>query len=120
MTQLVQEEAVAALPAIVSAADRGSVIAKDKAVQILAKLVAAGYAEAALPALLERVEDAAPNQFPTYAEAASLVVDDAHVDRLARILEARLKLIEASAKRVRVEKSLRRLRSRYAVNHTEA
>jgi len=111
VTQLVPETVVVSLPAIVSAADKGSVIAKDKAVQILAKLAAAGYAEAALPVLLERVENAAPNQFPMYAEAASLVVDAAHRERLARILEARLARIEASAKRVRVEKSLRRLRS---------
>ena len=111
VTQLVPETVVVSLPAIVSAADKGSVIAKDKAVQILAKLAAAGHAEAALPVLLERVENAAPNQFPMYAEAASLVVDAAHRERLARILEARLARIEASAKRVRVEKSLRRLRS---------
>ena len=99
----------AALPAVLAAADKGSVIAKDKAVQILAKLAAAGHAEVALPVLLERVEAAAPNQFPMYAEAASVVVDAGHRERLRQILEARLGQIEASAKRARVEKILRRL-----------
>ena len=109
VTQLAPELVLSALPQIIAAADKGSVIAKDKAVQILAKLAAAGHAEVALPVLLERVEAAAPNQFPMYAEAASVVVDAGHRERLRQILEARLGQIEASAKRARVEKILRRL-----------
>lgn len=109
VTQVVPNAVAAALPAIIAAADTGSVIAKDKAVQILAKLVAAGHPEAQ-PVLLDRVDAAAPNQFPMYAEAASLAVDAAHRERLAQILEARLMRMQASAKRVRVERSLRRVR----------
>jgi len=109
VTQVVPDAVAAALPSIITAADGGSVIAKDKAVQILCKLVTAGHPEVQ-PVLLERVDAAAPNQFPMYAEAASVVVDAAHRERLARILEARLMRIETSAERVRVEKSLRRLR----------
>lgn len=109
ITQVVPEQVLAALPAILAAADKGSVIAKDKAVQILAKLAAAGHSEVALPVLLERVEAAAPNQFPMYAEAASVVIDAEHRERLRQLLETRLGRIEASAKRARVEKVLRRL-----------
>jgi len=57
------------LDAIVDAADKGSVIAKDKAVGILSSVARAGHAKA-VPVLLERVMDAAPNQFPMYAELA--------------------------------------------------
>ena len=109
ITQVVPDVVLAQLPAILAAADKGSVIAKDKAVQILAKLAAAGHAEVALPVLLERVEAAAPNQFPMYAEAASVVIDAEHLERLRQILETRLGRIEASAKRARVEKVLRRM-----------
>ena len=109
VTQLAPKLVLSALPQIIEAADKGSVIAKDKAVQILAKLAAAGHAEPALPILLDRLEAAAPNQFPMYAEAASVVVDGGHRQRLRQILEARLGRIEASAKRARVEKILRRL-----------
>ena len=109
ITQVVPDVVLAQLPAILAAADKGSVIAKDKAVQILAKLAAAGHAEVALPVLLERVEAAAPNQFPMYAEAASVVIDAEHRERLRQILETRLGRIEASAKRARVEKVLRRM-----------
>lgn len=109
VAQLAPELVLSALPQIIAAADKGSVIAKDKAVQILAKLAAAGHAEVALPVLLERVEAAAPNQFPMYAEAASVVVDAGHRERLRQILDARLGQIDASAKRARVEKILRRL-----------
>lgn len=109
ITQVVPDVVLAQLPAILAAADKGSVIAKDKAVQILAKLAAAGHAEVALPVLLERVEAAAPNQFPMYAEAASVAIDAEHRERLRQILETRLGRIEASAKRARVEKVLRRM-----------
>jgi hypothetical protein len=109
ITALQPELVLAQLPAILAAADRGSVIAKDKAVQILAKLAAAGHAEVALPVLLERLEAAVPNQFPMYAEAASVVIDAEHRERLRQILETRLGRIEASAKRARVEKVLRRM-----------
>jgi HEAT repeat protein len=105
-----QAPALAArLPEILAAADRSSVIAKDKAMSILAQLAAAGYAEAALPMLLDRLETAAPNQFPMYAELAAPVVDVAREDRLRRILETRLAGIPQPAKRARIEKVLRRL-----------
>lgn len=98
----------AALPAILAAADKGSVIARDKAVQILVKLVAAGHADA-VPTLLERVAAGAPNQFPTYAEQAAVVLAGADRAKLAAILTQRVGDIETPSKRARVEKLLKRL-----------
>ena len=66
---------------------------------------------AVLPILLERLEGAAPNQFPMYAEQALPVIDAAQRAAFVRLLEARLATIEASAKRTRVEKVLRRARA---------
>jgi hypothetical protein len=97
------------LPEILSAADKGSVISKDKAMSILSQLALAGHGKTALPALLERLETAAPNQFPMYAELALPAVDPGHRARFRQILEARLKKIEQPAKRARVEKVLRKL-----------
>jgi hypothetical protein len=62
-----------------------------------------------MPALLERLADATHNQFPMYAELALPAVTSAHRVRFAGILEARLKTIDAAAKRARVEKVLRKL-----------
>lgn len=98
----------AALAAVLAAADKGSVIAKDKAVQILVKLIAAGHADA-VPALLERVAAGAPNQFPTYAEQAATVLTGADRERLAAILKQRVGDIETPSKKARVEKLLKRL-----------
>jgi hypothetical protein len=97
------------LPEILAAADKSSVIAKDKAMSILAQLAAAGFSETALPVLLDRLESAAPNQFPMYAEIAAPVVDAAHKARLTAILQARQAGIPQPAKRARVEKVLRKL-----------
>jgi HEAT repeat protein len=102
------KEVVAHMKDILAAADKGSVIAKDKAMSILAKLAQAGEGKA-MPALLDRLEDAAPNQFPMYAEMAATAVTPPHKARFIAILEARLATIDAAAKRARVEKVLRKL-----------
>lgn len=103
------DEVIAALPKIIAAADKGSVIAKDKAISILAKLAAAGHGAQVLPTLVERVASAAPNQFPMYAEIAAPVINTAHQADFTAVLETRLKSIDAPAKQKRVEKVLRAL-----------
>lgn len=110
ITALQPDAVLAQLPAILAAADKGSVIAKDKAVAILVKLAAAGHSGRALPVLLERLQSAAPNQFPMYAEQALSVIDAAHRAGFTGLLEDRVAGIEAPAKRARVEKLLRKLR----------
>jgi HEAT repeat protein len=102
------KDVAAHLKAILTAADKASVIAKDKAMSILSKLSLAGEPKA-MPALLHRLETAAVNQFPMYAELALPAVTPAHRARFTSILEARLKTIDAPAKRARVEKILRKL-----------
>ena len=68
----------AALPEILAAADKGSVIAKDNAMSILTQLVTAGHANQVLPVFLDRLAQSAPNQFPMYAEFGAPVVDAVH------------------------------------------
>lgn len=97
------------LPEILAAAEKGSVIAKDKAVSILAKLVAAGHGDKALPVLLAMVESAAVNQVPMYAEMAAPAIDRAHRAAFTAIISTRLHTIEQPAKRARLEKLLRKL-----------
>ena len=95
-------------PEILAAAEKGSVIAKDKAVSILAKLVAAGHAKA-LPALLAMIETAAVNQLPMYAEMAAPAIDRSHQAAFVAIITKRLATIDQPAKRARLEKLLRKL-----------
>lgn len=109
LTPVRARKVAAALPAILAAADRGSVIAKDKAIGILVRLAAAGYGETALPTALTRLVDAAPNQFPTYAEAIATVADAATKPMLAAIVEKRLPGVVGATKRTRLEKLLRML-----------
>lgn len=111
VTALRPKEAAAALPAILIAADKGSVIAKDHCMSILAQLAEAGEKKA-IPILLDRLQAAAPNQFPMYCEMALPVIGKADAARFRAILETRLKHIDQPAKRARVEKVLRKLGSR--------
>ena len=106
---LASKDVAAQLDAILAAADKGSVIAKDKAMSILAQLASGGHAARAVPILLARLKDAAPNQFPMYAEFAAPVIDPAHKAPFRAILETRLAKIPQPAKRKRIERILKTL-----------
>ncbi|HEV2817948.1 MAG TPA: hypothetical protein VGW40_12095 [Allosphingosinicella sp.] len=98
------------LPEILAAAARGSVIAKDKAVSILATLAALpGIAPEAWAALLAMVEGAAVNQAAMYAEAALRAAPMNDPAALAALLRKRRDGIVQPAKRARLEKVLRQL-----------
>ena len=103
------EQIAAELPRIIEAADRGSVIAKDRCTSLLTKLARAGYADKAVPILVERLRNAAPNQFPTYAEETASVVTPAEKPGLIAAIRQRLDTITQQAKRDRMEKLLRKL-----------
>jgi hypothetical protein len=94
------------LPAIIEAADKGSVIAKDKAIAILVALAQQGHATAALPILLDRLAEAAPNQFPTYAEQIATVADRTQKPKLVAVIEKRLPKVTGDAKVKRLRKLL--------------
>ncbi len=108
ITPVCAETILAALPAVIAAADSGSVITRDHAMSTLSRLAAAGHAERVLPILLDRLEAAAPNQFPMYAEFAAPVIDDARRERFRAILAARLPGLPP-AKHRRIGRLLRRL-----------
>ncbi|WP_338721358.1 hypothetical protein [Devosia sp. XK-2] len=109
VAELRADEIAAELPKIIEAADRGSVIAKDRCTSLLTKLARAGYAEKAVPILVERLKDAAPNQFPTYAEETASVVTPAEKPGLIETIRNRLETISQRSKRARLEKLLGKL-----------
>lgn len=99
----------AELPAIIAAADRGSVIAKDHCNSILVKLARAGYGEKAVPILVERLRHAAPNQFPTYAEQIAPVLTPEARPGFLAVLRERLGSVVQESKRKRLEKVMAKL-----------
>jgi hypothetical protein len=103
------EQIAAELPRIIEAADRGSVIAKDRCTSLLTKLARAGFADKAVPILVERLKTAAPNQFPTYAEETASVVTPEAKPGLIETIRERLASMTQRAKRDRMEKLLRKL-----------
>lgn len=98
----------ARLPEILDAAEKGSVIAKDKAVSILCKLIVAGQRTKALPPLFDMLRTAAINQLPSYAESAATIIGPDRA-KLADLITARLPDVPQPAKRARFEKVLRKL-----------
>ena len=103
------DEIAAELPKVIAAADRGSVIARDRCTSLLVKLARSGYAEKAVPILVERLKDAAPNQFPTYAEETASVITPKEKPGFLAIVRSRLDGMMQKSKRDRMEKLLAKL-----------
>lgn len=99
------------LPAILAAAGRGSVIARDKAVSMLATLASlpGPAAPEAWRHLLFILEAAPVNQVAMYAEAALRAAPMREPAALAEVVRIRLAGIAQPAKRARLEKVLRKL-----------
>ncbi|MFM7022423.1 MAG: hypothetical protein ACKOXB_05555 [Flavobacteriales bacterium] len=98
------------LPEIMEAADGDSVIAKDHAAKILTILSAdRKYSKTTLPLLIDFINAAPENQFPTYAENVFPVLDAMGKKALQQVLESRVGEMTSATKRKRVEKLLKKL-----------
>lgn len=99
-----------ALPKIIKAADNGSVITKDQAVNILISLCSLKeYTNGAFTLLNEQLLDCPTNQLPMYAERALPVISEKNKAQFTKTLTSRLSDIEKDTKRKRVEKVIRKL-----------
>jgi hypothetical protein len=104
------KEIYSALPLIMNAADNGSVITRDQAVNILLKLGAVKqYAAASFSLLTEQLLKCPTNQLPMYAENAVSVINDKNKEKFIKTLICRLGDIERESGRRRVEKVIRKL-----------
>ena len=103
---------MARLGEMLDAADRGSVIAKDRTMSILVKLNAhPEYAPIVTPVILQRLQNAPTNQFPTYAQMVATNLAADHVPQLINILEKRRTSISYPSKIRTIDKLLKRLSS---------
>ena len=99
-----------ALPKIISAADNGSVITKDYAVNILIKLCSIKqYAEKSFSLLNEQLLSSPVNQLPMYAERAIPIINDRNKKLFVRTLTSRLDDIDKDTKRKRAEKVIKKI-----------
>lgn len=100
----------AALPKILEAADKGSVITKDYAVNILINLCSLKpFADMAFPLLIEQLLNSPTNQLPMYAEKALPIINDKNKALFIKTLTSRLGDIEKDTKRIRVEKVIKKV-----------
>jgi Sister chromatid cohesion protein PDS5 protein len=98
-----------AITKIISAADKGSVITKDYAVNILIKLCPVKqYADNAFALLNEQLLNSPVNQLPMYAEKAMTIINEKNKKLFIKTLTSRLGDIEKDTKRKRVEKVIKK------------
>lgn len=98
------------LARVMQAADRGSVITRDQAVNILIGLCRhQSYREDAFALLNEQLLKSKPNQFPMYAERSLPIIEDYNRERFKKTLFIRLDELEQESKRKRIEKVLKKL-----------
>ncbi len=104
------KEVYAALPKIIEAADKGSVISRDHCVGILIKLSSVKqYAKNAFSLLLEQLKTCPTNQLPMYTENAMPVINKANKMNFINILQSRMKELEKETQKKRMEKVIKKL-----------
>jgi HEAT repeat protein len=100
----------ASLSKIMAAADKGSVITKDHAVNILIRLCSLKeYADNAFALLNEQLLKSPTNQLPMYAENAMSVISEKNKKKFIQTLTSRLDDIDKDTKRKRVEKVIKKV-----------
>lgn len=98
------------LARIIEAADSGSVITRDQAVNVLIKLCAVKqYTDKAFALLIEQLLQCPTNQLPMYAENAVAIVADKNKSLFVKTLSSRLDEIEKDSKRKRVERVIKKM-----------
>ena len=97
------------LSKIIAAADNGSVITKDHAVNILISLCSLKqYTENAFSLLIEQLLNSPTNQLPMYAEKAIPVINEKNKQLFVKALASRINDIGKETKRKRVEKVIKK------------
>ena len=111
ITQQNAEAVYAALPQIIDAADKGSVITRDHTIFILIKLCTVKkYANDAFELLMDQLRNCPTNQLPMYAELALPVIKGEKKGAIfVATISGRLDEIEKDSKRKRVEKVVKLL-----------
>lgn len=100
----------AALPMIIEAADKGSVITRDGCVNILISLAAIDkFAPDAVSNLLKQMLTCPTNQLPMYAERSIPIINASNRGQFINVLSSRLNEIEKESGRKRIEKVIRKI-----------
>jgi hypothetical protein len=98
------------LPKLILAADNGSVITRDHAVNILINLCSIKqYATNAFSLLSEQFLNSPVNQLAMYAERAMPIINDKNKTQFIKVLHTRLPDIERDTMRRRIEKVLKKI-----------
>jgi len=98
------------LSPILSAADSGSVITRDHAVNILIKLCRYDtYHDQTWPLLMEQLSTSPVNQLPMYAERILPVVKSPDKDDFEQVLRTRMEDVHKESKRRRIEKVISKI-----------
>ena len=98
------------LPKIIATSDKGSVITKDNAVNILIELCSVRqYADKTFPLLNEQLLISPTNQLPMYAERTIPIINDKNRKIFIKTLNSRLGDIEKDTKRKRIEKVIKKV-----------
>ena len=98
-----------AITKIIEVAEKGTVITKDHAVNILINLCSVKqYADNCFTVLIEQLLSSPPNQLPMYAEKVIPIINENNKKLFIKTLNSRLDDIEKDTKRNRVEKVIKK------------
>lgn len=107
LAQIAPDQIIPHLNTILDAGDRGSVIAKDKLMMLLAHLnTDERFADQITPLIIQRLRYAAINQTPMYAEITAPTIRQQNWPQFAKTVSDRMADIPQPAKTKRLQKVL--------------
>ncbi len=103
----------ALLSTILRALDRGSVIATDHCVGILAKLSGfPEYADVTFPLLMEQLKRCPPKQLPMYAEKSIVVIHTRNKETFINLIQSRIPEMDKESQRTRLHKVMKKVKDK--------
>ena len=108
ISKIKSDEIFSHLPLILEAAEKGSTITRDQAVNILINLTPS-YESEAIPLLFEIISTCPTNQLPMYAERSIPIIPTKNKVDFIQLLMSRMDDVDKESKRKRIEKIIKRL-----------
>ena len=110
LSRLESNELYKELPAIIKVAEKGSVITKDNAINIMIELgKTSGYRNKVFVLLIEQLLKSPINQFPKYAEQTLILVNSSNKVEFVNTVSSRLSDLVKESHINRVKKVLRKV-----------
>lgn len=108
ISEVKSKELYQSIMKIIFTMENGTVITKDNGIGILVSICKNNeYKKKLFPILCEQIIKSPPNQFPSYLEKASILIDSSNKEHFLKVISVRYNEFESPSKLKRIDKVLK-------------